>query len=142
MLDKQRINFIIEDIKTYLSKLEKMKIKTINDLNEDVVFFASSMISFQILNRMIDLGDDIIRGKNLGYPLETKDTFTILEKEKIIDEKMSKKMKELVRMRNKFAHRYGNIERQEIYNFIESGKEIINLFIDKIIRYIKNEKSN
>lgn len=140
MLDKQRINFIILDIEKYLKKLEKMNLKKIEDLQNETIFLASSMIVFQILNRTIDLGDEIIRGNKLGYPIDTKDIFNMLKNEKVINEPQSRILKEFVTFRNKFGHRYGQLEKKEIINFIEKDRQEINKFIDSAIKYIQKEK--
>jgi uncharacterized protein YutE (UPF0331/DUF86 family) len=137
MFDKERINQIIEDIEMYLKKLEDMNIKSINDL-DDLNYYASSMILFSILNRAIDLGDEVVKAKKLGYPMEIKEIFSLLSDKKIIDKKLGEKMKDFVRDRNKFSHRYNVIEQKDILRLI---REIVFVkeFISKIVEYIKRE---
>ena len=78
MLNKERINFIVEDINIYFEKLKRID-PTKENLNNDEKFLSSSMAIFQILNRMIDLADEIVKIEKIGYPLQIKDLFTFLE---------------------------------------------------------------
>lgn len=113
MLNKERLNFIVEDINTYFEKLRKIA-PTKENLNNDEKFLSTSMAIFQILNRMIDLADEIVKIEKLGYPLQIKDLFTFLEQNNLIDKKLERKLKDLIIARNKFSHRYGNINKEEI----------------------------
>lgn len=125
MLNKERINFIVEDINIYFEKLKKIA-PTKENLDKDEKFLSTSMAIFQILNRTIDLADEIVKIEKLGYPLQIKDLFIFLEQKKIIDKTLERKLKDLVIARNKFSHRYGNINKEEI------------LLILKELNYVKD----
>jgi len=135
MFDKERINHIIEDIEMYLKKLEDRKIKDVKDL-DDINYYACSMILFSILNRAIDLGDEIVKAKKLGYPLEIKEIFSLLADKEIIDRKLEEKMKDFVIFRNKFSHRYGAINREDVLKLIYE-MVFIKEFVSKIVDYVK-----
>jgi uncharacterized protein YutE (UPF0331/DUF86 family) len=95
------------------------------------------MILFSILNRAIDLGDEIVKAKKLGYPLEIKEIFSLLADKEIIDKKLEEKMKDFVILRNKFSHRYGAINREDVFRLIHE-MVFVNEFVGKIIQYVKN----
>ena len=137
MYDKERISIIIEDIKKYFQKLKERNIKKLSDL-DDVNYYACSMIIFSILNRAIDLCDEIINSKKLGFPSETKDIFKLLGENKIISKKTEEKMKDLIRLRNKIAHRYGSISKEDIFNSIENIKNAEE-FVKEITEFLKKE---
>lgn len=139
MYDKVRINVIIEDMQKYKKRFEDMKIKKISDL-DDLNFDAASMRIFTVLNKMIDLGDEVVSGGKMGYPTETKDIFTKLRENKVIDEKMEKKLKELVTLRNKFGHRYEKIEKESVIKAQEEMK-IMEEFIKCVTLYLQKEES-
>lgn len=113
MLNKERVNFIVEDINIYFEKLKKIA-PTKENLNNDEKFLSTSMAIFQILNRTIDLADEIVKIEKLGYPLQIKDLFTFLEEKNILEKRLGRKLKDLIIARNKFSHRYGNINKEEI----------------------------
>lgn len=57
----------------------------------------------------VDLGNRIIRIKNLGLPQGSRDAFVILEKSKIIPPIISKQMQAMVGFRNVAVHDYQKI---------------------------------
>lgn len=137
MYDKTRINVIIEDMRSYKKRLDDMNIKKASDL-DDMKFDAASMRIFTVLNKIIDLGDEIVSGGNMGYPIETKDIFVKLRENKVIDEKMEKKLKEFVILRNKFGHRYEKIEKESVTKAQEELK-ITEDFIKCVVLFLKKE---
>ena len=137
MLNKERLNFIVEDINIYFEKLRKIA-PTKENLNNDEKFLSTSMASFQILNRMIDLADEIVKIEKIGYPLQIKDLFTFLEEKNIIDKKLERKLKDLVISRNKFSHRYGNINKEEILLILKELDSVKN-FIKVILAHLNKK---
>src|SRR3989344_2699323 len=134
MLNKERLNFIVEDVNIYFEKLRKIS-PTKENLNNDEKFLSTSMAIFQILNRMIDLADEIVKIEKIGYPLQIKDLFTYLEEKNIIDKKLERKLKDLVISRNKFSHRYGNINKEEILLILKELDSVKN-FIKVILAHL------
>ena len=136
----ERISITIDDINKYFEKLKEMNIKKIEDLN-DTKFYAASMVIFSIINKTIDLADEMGAIKNLGFPAEYKEIFTSLKYAKIIDDKMENKLKELTILRNKFAHRYNVIDKEGIFRAIKD-LEIVKDFIERVKQVVKkNEKA-
>lgn len=75
MYDIERIGKIISDIERYFRdlELEGLNIKNVEDLEDRKDFYAISMVLFSILNRAIDLGDEIVMANNLGMPSTYKE---------------------------------------------------------------------
>lgn len=134
MKDKEKKLIIIEKIEAYFKEIEEMKIRSIKDLNL-IKLRAVSMDIFSIINLTIDLGNEIVFSLNIGFPSEYKEIFTLLRRKEIINEKLENDLKELIILRNKISHRYGDLEEKEIFNsiikinsvkdFIKRVKEII-----------------
>ena len=137
MLDKVRISVIIEDINKYFKEIQEMKIRDIKDLNT-IKFRAVSMDIFSIINKTIDLAEEVASKTSFGFPSEYRELFTILKQAKIIDEKIEEKMKDLIILRNKIAHRYGVITKEDILKALKKIN-IIKDFIKKI-KEVKEEK--
>jgi uncharacterized protein YutE (UPF0331/DUF86 family) len=135
MYDLGRINLIIEDIEKYIKKLNNLKLKNEADI-DDLKFYASSMMIFDLLNRTIDLAEEVTRSKGLGTPIEYKDFFEMLGNVNIISKKSSKIMADMTRLRNKFAHRYGEIKKLDILNFLRNIPEIKS-FVKEIEKEVK-----
>lgn len=63
-----RIGSILKDISRFFSDLEYLKIQEIGDLSDQRNFYAASMILFALLNRVFDLGSEVIIAHNSGIP--------------------------------------------------------------------------
>ena len=66
--DIERIGTICSDIQRYLSDLEELNIRHIQDLHDKRNFYALSMILFFLLNRVFDLGSEVALSHNMGIP--------------------------------------------------------------------------
>jgi uncharacterized protein YutE (UPF0331/DUF86 family) len=131
MRDLERIELIIQDIEVYRKKLIEFNIKTKKDLEDDKNYYSSSMIVFNIINRLIDLAEEIVRQKNLIVAFKYKDFFDSLLQSKLISKKTSEGCKELITLRNKISHRYGKVTKEEILESIKKV-DIIEDFIEEV----------
>ncbi len=80
MFDLERLTNIISDIYRYLDDLERMELADMRDLDDIKNFYAVSMILFTLINRVIDLGDEIVTSRNLGVPGTYREIFNLLER--------------------------------------------------------------
>lgn len=137
MYDKERINVIIEDMRGYLEELRNMDIKRIEDI-DNIKFRAASMVIFSVINKTIDLADEIVRAGNMGFPSEYKELFTSVRRAKIIDEKMENKLKDLVILRNKISHRYNILKKEDIFKALKEIN-VVKDFIEKLKEVVKSQ---
>lgn len=68
-----------------------------------------------------DLAIHVVSNKKLGLPQNKRDAFKILEKNKIIDAKMSENMQNMVGFRNIAVHDYKEIDEEILQNIIENN---------------------
>ncbi len=135
MYDIQRVGKIISEIEKFVKELESYKL-TIKDLKDSKNYHASSMLVFVILNRLIDLGGEIITAEELGAPNSYQDITVILVKGQIINKEQSDKLNRLISKRNIFAHFYGEITEKMLFDTIQDLKEI-NGFLNNVKKRIK-----
>jgi len=135
MADLEKLSIIIDQINGYVTLIEDMKIKSPKDL-DDLKFDAISMRIFSLLNKVIDLAEEVVRNENLGMPMKTRDLFEMLKNKKIISKEMEETVADLVLLRNTFAHRYDKVESAQIISFLKKINEI-NKFVETIRRYYK-----
>ena len=64
-MNRQRIVAIIRDIEGYFSDLGHINI---DDLKDKTKFYSTSMIMLSIVNRAIDVAEEIVADKKLGFP--------------------------------------------------------------------------
>ncbi len=130
MYDLEKIGKIIADTEHYFLDLDKLKIESSKMSRER--FYSLSMLLFALLNRGIDLAQEIIRERKLGMPTSYREIFQILEKDKLIPVPLSKELQYLVSQRNVLAHEYFNITEQTIYSIFRRIKAIKDFI--KIVR--------
>ncbi len=138
MYDLEKITIIIADIEKYFGDMEKLGIRKIEDLDDIKNFYSVSMLLFAILNRAIDLGEEIVLSNNSEVPATYKDIFRLLSKNKIIDKYMEKEISNLIFYRNLLAHEYFDIENKDVFDVFERIG-IIKNFADRIKSVIKEE---
>lgn len=68
----------------------------------------------------IDIGNRLVRIKNLGLPQSNRDTFLKLEQNKIIPPEMSKNLQAMAGFRNLAVHNYGSLNIEVVINIIEN----------------------
>ncbi len=68
----------------------------------------------------IDLANYVIKTKKLGLPKESKESFRILAKEKIIPEKLATNLEKMVGFRNVLVHEYQKLDINLMVEVIEN----------------------
>ncbi len=131
----ERFGSIFSDIQKYLRDLEEMNIGREEDLNNKRNFYAVSMVMFSLLNRVLDLGSEMVISHDLGIPSTNRDIFVLLEKNGLISTELGKEMKGLVTFRNLLSHEYHGINESKLFlltkkvgtirEFVDLMKEII-----------------
>src|SRR3989344_1441425 len=132
MYDVERVGKIITDIQKYIKELDSYQIKEAEDLNDSKNYYATSMIAFAVLNRVIDLGSEIISAENIGAPNTYKDIMPALAKAQVMNKVQADEMGKLVGKRNVLAHFYEDMDEKELFQTIKE-LPIINNFI-KIVK--------
>ncbi len=130
----KRINDKIKDIKTYLEQLSKIKPKNLNEYEKDFKTKAACERYFEkIAEATLDLAVLVIKERGLPIPEQDYEAFDTLEKEKLIDNVLAKKLRDIKGMRNIIAHQYGDVDDKIMYNSI--SKELdkdVNMFLRMI----------
>ncbi len=128
---------MVKDIERYLSDLSAMDISRKEDLKEKEAYYAVSMVVFAVMNRVIDIGNEIISGSgNMPLPGAYSDTFEILSKNKVLTPVLASELAKLMRYRNIIAHEYYRLSVDELFalkkNIYKAEK-----FVNEIKKYLK-----
>lgn len=126
-----RIVTILTDLDRYFRDLESFGIKTKKDLETPPNYYGVSMVLFSLLNRVIDLAQEIVIQKKMGMPAGYKDNFRMLNREGIIDEELLKDLEKLTGLRNRLSHEYYRIEQEDIFDGIKR-LDAVHAFIEKV----------
>jgi uncharacterized protein YutE (UPF0331/DUF86 family) len=137
MYNIEKVNKAIKDIEEYFLKLGKIGLSKEN-LEIDEKFYSSSMLIFGILNRAIDLAEEILIKNDFGMPSSYVEYFEVLGKEGIIDKKNAEELKKIIPNRNIFAHEYFNVERKLV---LKLSKDIyaVKEFTERVKKLIIKE---
>lgn len=138
MIDKEQIAVMIKDIERYLSDLSAMNVSDKKDLQEKETYYAVSMVVFAVMNRVIDVGNEIISGsEKIPVPGTYRETFDILSKNRIIAAGVASEMTMLMKYRNIIAHEYYQLSADELFKL---KKDIYKAekFIQEIKKYLKH----
>lgn len=136
MYNSERIVRMMKDIEGYKKDLEIIKIKRIGDLKNVEKKHASSMLCFAILNRVINLGEEILVKEDQQMPSRYGEIFTSLAKAGVLNNEEAKKINELIDLRNVIAHAYFDLTNKQIFKIIENIN-LIDKFIEKIKKRVK-----
>lgn len=124
-----RIGSILKDISRFFNDLENLKIQDVHDLSDTRNFYAASMILFALLNRVFDLGSEVIIAHRSGIPTTYREIFSLLEQEGIITHTLAQSMKHFVTSRNLLSHEYQGITPDQLYTMI-GETETIKSFVE------------
>jgi len=122
--DKVRITKILRDINRFFNDLDKMNVKSIDDLMDIEKFYAVSMILFALINRAIDLGDEIVASLDIGMPSKYTDIFYILRREGYISSDLTQNLIWLVNARNLLSHKYQDFDEEDVFNIMKKVQSI------------------
>ena len=123
---------LFRNLQKYLDDLGELLPEEEEFLSHKGHHYTVSMLMLNIATCCIDIGSEIISLKQLAVPATYKDVFRTLEKEGIISASLSRKMKELVGLRNILAHEYGEVN-LELLHEKATETDCIEEYIEKTI---------
>lgn len=136
--DLEKIGKVTDDIRRYLEDLTELKIKKEEDLFDKNRFYAASMAAFSIMNRCVDLGNEIISTCKFGIPTTYRDIFETLYRRKVIDKDIKDELLKLIYYRNLIAHEYHRITVEELLTMIQK-LQVIHAFLESVSGFVKGE---
>lgn len=125
MYDRERIALILADIEVYCTDLREFQIRSAEDLRDKKTYYAVSMVLFSLLNRVIDLGSEMVMGAGLGTPATYRDIFRLLEKGGIIDGRMNRSLSSLVYYRNLLSHEYHTFDAIDLMEILARLPQVL-----------------
>jgi len=109
----------IKEIKQYLREFEEIKPVNFESYKNDLKEKAACERYFEkIIEAVVDLSFLIIREKHYEIPDDDKSIFGVLNKNRIISDSLTIKLKEAKGMRNILAHEYGKIDDELVFESI------------------------
>jgi len=136
-MDIERIRDKLSEIKVYLIELDEDIPEDKEEYLEERVTRRACERTFQLAcENVIDICNLIIAGKALGLPKDNRDVIRKLADNKIIPEKLSAKLEDMVSFRNLLVHRYGNVDDSRAFSYLKDEMNDLYQFtvmIEKLI---------
>ncbi len=85
----------------------------------------------------IDLANHVIKSHKMGIPASSAESFELLQKKFVIDQRLSEKLKNMVHFRNTIIHDYQRINLDIVKSVIMSGLDDLILFGDRIMGFVR-----
>ena len=123
---KQRLN----QLSASINKIERFKGISLEDfMQDDIVQDVVEYNLFIAINMMIDIATRIVVDNNIGNPETLGEAFSILNKEKYINDDETKIYRNMVGLRNILSHEYLKIDKRVIYDILKNNLVDIKKFI-------------
>ncbi len=123
---KQRLN----QLSTSLNKTERFKEISLEEfLRDDIIQDVVEYNLFIAINMMIDIATHIVVDNNIGNPETLGEAFSILNKEKYLNDDETKIYRNMVGLRNILSHEYLKIDKKIIYGILKNNLVDIKKFI-------------
>lgn len=106
------------------------------DLEDRRNLYALSMLLFSIINRAIDLADEVVVTNRLGMPSSYSEIFSLLERKRFVDHELAEEMAALVFYRNMIAHQYDDLTDDDLYSLLERLGTITH-FVERVKEIIR-----
>ena len=138
MKELDRISSAIGDIERFFDDMSRMG--TCEEVSEEDLkgFYAASMVLLAVINRAIDLANEVILLYGWEEPFSYAEAFRVLERQEVIDKDLCGRLVVLVRLRNFLSHEYHRATERDIRQACEligSVREFVAAVEDWIKRY-------
>ena len=135
-----------------LSKIESIercvkRIDELYNLNEELEdkYMLEDAITLNIqraCQQAIDLAMYLWSKLALGLPKESRESFKILNKAKLLSNEITVKMEKMVGFRNVAIHQYQDLERETVFYIADKGKEDFLIYSREVLEILKNSAKN
>jgi uncharacterized protein YutE (UPF0331/DUF86 family) len=87
----------------------------------------------------IDLANHVIKKHKMGIPASSAESFEMLQKKLVIDQRLMKKLKNMVHFRNIVIHNYQRLNLDIVKSVIDSDLNDFVLFCDRIMKFANGQ---
>lgn len=128
----------LNELKKRIELWKKQESIDFNDFAKEIETRDKIMHNMLVaIQSVIDIGDDLIRIKNLEMPSSYKEIFDILGKHNLIDKGLTREMAFLAGFRNVLVHLYWKIDLKKVHAVLRSKRTYLEEFYEKAVKFIK-----
>ncbi|KKN54739.1 hypothetical protein LCGC14_0589390 [marine sediment metagenome] len=133
-LIQDKIDVIEKNLK-FLDEYKSVEIEKFLSIYKDVQAVKYSL--FEIIESCIDIASHIISVKGFERAESYAEMFEILEKNKIIESKLSRKLSDMARFRNILIHSYAKVDNSKVFTYVKEELIDVRNFIKKLLEITK-----
>jgi len=89
----------------------------------------------------IDLANHVIKKHKMGIPASSAESFELLQKKNVIDQRLTKKLKNMVHFRNTVIHDYQRTNLDIVKSVIDSELNDLVFFGDCVMMFLKGHSA-
>ncbi|MCX5846424.1 MAG: DUF86 domain-containing protein [Deltaproteobacteria bacterium] len=143
MVNRELVLDRLSRVREYVKHLKELVKLSPKEFVSDFKAVSSAERLLQIsIEACLDVGNHIISRCGLERPREYKDIFIILGKEGVLPYVFAEKLIPMVKFRNRLVHLYFEINKEELYNIIQTNLHDIEEFVQYIVNYIEEKKGS
>lgn len=137
-LDEEKILIKIDQMKGYLTELEKVLPETYEDYKTIEKRRSTERLLQLSIEAVIDICNLVVSGLDLGLPSEESDLFDKLANEGIISEETKNTLYEMRGFRNILVHEYATVDNELVFETAQDSTEDFRKFTSEIKDKLKN----
>jgi len=137
-LDEEKILIKIDQMKGYLTELEKVLPETYEDYKTIEKRRSTERLLQLSIEAVIDICNLVVSGLDLGLPSKESDLFDKLANEGIISEETKNTLYEMRGFRNILVHEYATVDNQLVFETAQDSTEDFRKFTSEIKYRLKN----
>jgi uncharacterized protein YutE (UPF0331/DUF86 family) len=138
LIDKTLILRKLTELDTYLTQIKEYRYISAEEYRAD---WKKQRIIDRTLQLMIelcvDVANHIISEKALPVPTSYGNTFEILERSKLMSDKLANTMVQMAKFRNILVHQYTEIDAAIVVNILRNHLDDFNLFRNEAVNIVK-----
>ena len=139
ILDIERIKDKLSELQSYLIELEEDLPDAVDDYLKQRMTKRACERTFQLVcEDVLDICNLIIAEKGLMLPKDNRDAISKLTENKIIPEKLSSRLQDMVSFRNLLVHKYGKVDDNRVYAHLKEETDDLYKFIEVIENFIES----
>ena len=138
-LDIERIRDKLSELQSYLIELEEDIPDSMDEYLEQRITKRACERTFQLAcEDVLDICNLIIAGRGFMLPKDNRDAIGKLTENKIIPDKLSSRLQDMVSFRNLLVHRYGKVDDNRVYLHLKEETIDLYKFIEAIDDFIES----
>ena len=139
MVSKEKIFQKFSLLDEYLNILKDIAKKPVNTFIKDKILLGSAKYYLQVgIECCLDVANHIIASERFRVPKDYADSFKVIEEEGLVSGKLSKRLQQMAKFRNRLVHLYGDIDDENVHKYINKDvKDLVEFKSIVIGRYGK-----